>query len=36
MEDRRKPLTALDRTGPRFVRQAAIGLEAAGKDKPFR
>ena len=32
MEDRRKPLTGLDRTGPRFVRQAAIGLVAAGKD----
>ena len=28
MEDRRKPPTGLDRTGPRFVRHAAIGLEA--------
>jgi hypothetical protein len=28
MEDRREPPTGLDRTGPRFVRQAAIGLKA--------
>jgi hypothetical protein len=28
MEDRRKPPTGLDRTGPRFVRHAAIGLKA--------